>query len=54
MKLSEVDNLLLNMTAGLLPEDLSQDECQLLKEKYGEHWFTELGYSVVTHKLPKF
>jgi hypothetical protein len=44
MKLSRVDNLLLNMSAGLEPKDLTQEEVALLKHKFGEDWLFKLGY----------
>jgi hypothetical protein len=40
------------MTGGLLPEYLSQQECELLKEKCGENWFEKLGYSESKYKKP--
>lgn len=49
-----VNNLLMNMSSGLLPEHLSESDCQLLKEKFGTDWFTELGYDDVNYKRPKF
>jgi hypothetical protein len=44
MQIDEVDILLLNMKAGLLPKDLTESEVKLLEERYGSNWFTELGY----------
>lgn len=44
-QIDEVDNLLLNMKAGLLPKDLTESEVQLLEERFGKDWFTELGYT---------
>ena len=44
MNIDEVDILLLNMKAGLLPKDLTESEVLLLDERFGENWFTELGY----------
>lgn len=54
MELSELDNLLLNMSAGLLPEHLSQNEINLIEQKYGTNWFYELGYNDTEYKNPKF
>lgn len=54
MDISEVDNLLLNMTAGLLPEHLTKDECLLLERKYGKNWFNVLGYTEPDYKKPIF
>ena len=38
------NNLLLNMTGGLLPEHLQPDEIVQLKTRFGANWFNELGY----------
>lgn len=53
IEISEVGNLLLNMSGGLLPEHLSKDEVDLLVEEYGENWFCELGYDDSYNK-PEF
>lgn len=45
MQIDDVDNLLLNMKAGLLPKDLTESEVCLLEDRYGNDWFTELGYT---------
>ena len=45
MQIDDVDNLLLNMKAGLLPKDLTESEVRLLEDRYGNDWFTELGYT---------
>lgn len=44
MKLTKLENLLLNMSSGLMPEDLQKDEIELLIEEFGYNWFEELGY----------
>lgn len=44
MHIDEVDKLLLNMKAGLLPRDLTESEVFLLEDRFGKDWFTELGY----------
>lgn len=44
MKLSQTDNLLLNMSAGLLPKDLNKHEVSLLKRRLGTNWLLKLGY----------
>lgn len=44
-EISTVDKLLLNMSAGLLPENLDKEEVDILKERFGENWFNELGYN---------
>ena len=50
---TEVENLLLNMASGLLPEHLSKDDIELLVDKYGENWFTVLGYTEPEYKKPE-
>jgi len=52
-EISEVDNLLLNMSSGLLPKDLSASEVSLLESKYGENWFEKLGYSEPGYEKPQ-
>lgn len=42
--LDNIDSLLVLMSAGLLPKDLTEEEVQTLKEHYGEDWFSEMGY----------
>lgn len=44
---AEFDNLLLNMAAGLKPEDLSEHEVWLIKDSYGDDWKKTLGYDDV-------
>ena len=53
IEFTEVDNLLMNMGAGLLPENLSQREIDMLQNKYGADWFNELGYEEPKFKKPK-
>lgn len=50
--MDELGNLLMNMSAGLLPKDLSQDEIETLEDKYGPEWFGKLGYSEPTYERP--
>lgn len=52
MHISDIDNLLLNMSGGLLPENLSREEVNLLKKKYGESWFDVLGYKYPDYRKP--
>ena len=52
MMFDEIDNLLMNMSAGLLPEHLCVAEVNLLKQKYGENWFEKLGYTELAYKRP--
>lgn len=51
---TEVGNLLLNMSAGVLPEHLTKDEVELLEKEYGENWFEKLGYSEPEYKRSVF
>lgn len=50
--ISETDNLLLNMMSGLLPENLTKHECDMLKERFGNNWFIDLGYNDIEYKRP--
>lgn len=52
--ISEYENLLFNMSAGVLPEYLSKNEIEMLRLKHGENWFEELGYSEPEYKKPIF
>lgn len=54
MQIDEVDNLLLNMKAGLLPKDLTESEVRILEERYGSNWFTELGYDEWEYERSKY
>ena len=40
----ETNNILLNMSGGLLPENLSENEIKLLEQRFGKDWFHKLGY----------
>jgi len=42
--MGEFENIILNLMAGMQPDDLSEEEIEVLKEKYGEQWKQELGY----------
>jgi hypothetical protein len=53
-KIDEVSNLLMNMSGGLLPEDLSKEEVELMASEYGDNWFEKLGYTEPRYKKPKF
>jgi hypothetical protein len=48
-----VNNILLNMSGGLLPENLSKEEINILKKAFGKNWFTYLGYTEDKYKKPK-
>ena len=50
--MTPVENILWNMSAGLIPENLCRTECDLLKETYGPDWFEKLGYSEAQYKKP--
>ena len=54
IKINEVDNLLLNMQGGLLPESLSKKEIKLLENEYGKYWFKVLGYEEPKYKKPQY
>jgi len=51
-QIDKVTNLILNMQSGVLPEQLSSDEIELLRNKFGENWFYELGYNDNEYKNP--
>ena len=51
--MKEVDNLLLNLSGGLLPKDLQPDEVELLKKEYGDDWFEKLGYTEPEYEKPE-
>lgn len=53
-KIDEIDNILLNMSVGLLPKNLSKDEVELLKNKYGENWFNKLGYTEPKYERSRY
>lgn len=40
----ETTNILMNMSSGLLPQSLTQHECELVEERLGKNWFEDLGY----------
>jgi hypothetical protein len=42
------------MKAGLLPRDLTESEVFLLEERFGDDWFTELGYTEEKHDRSPF
>lgn len=52
--ISDLDNLLLNMSAGLLPENLDKEEVDLLESVYGKNWFHELGYTEDNYNRSKY
>lgn len=50
----DYENIVSNMSAGLLPEYLTQAEVAVLIEKYGDGWFEELGYNDKEYNRPQF
>jgi hypothetical protein len=52
MIISDIENLLLNMSSGLLPEYLKEKEVAMLVKRFGINWFEELGYDHVNYKHP--
>ncbi len=54
IKFTLLQNLLLNMACGLLPENLSVDEVKLLENEFGKDWFEYLGYLELDYKKPNF
>lgn len=53
IQFTDLANLLLNMSAGLEPKDLSAEEVNLLEANFGEFWFQKLGYSEPDYSKPK-
>lgn len=51
---SEIDNILLNLSSGLLPKNLSAHEVELLEKEFGKDWFERLGYKENEYEKPKF
>lgn len=49
---SEFENLLLNLSAGLKPENLSNEEISLMEANLGLEWFEKLGYSQPEYRKP--
>lgn len=43
-ELDSIDSLLVLMSAGLLPKDLTEEEAQTLRERFGDDWFVVMGY----------
>lgn len=48
----DVNNLILNMSGGLLPKDLQPDEIKALIKRYGNEWFEVLGYTEPDYTKP--
>lgn len=44
-EIDDLTNLLLNLSAGVHPKNLTEDEVEILKNEYGEDWLNELGYT---------
>jgi hypothetical protein len=52
--ITDLDNLLIQMKAGLLPEQLDIEEVNMLREVYGINWFNELGYTEDNYNRSKY
>ena len=52
--LDSTDSLLILMSAGLLPKDLTEEEVQTLQERFGEDWFTVMGYDEWSTERSKY
>ena len=52
IKFTTVQNLLLNMSGGLLPEELTPTEVNWLEKEFGAGWFEYLGYTEPEYKKP--
>lgn len=53
-KIGSVENLLLNLSGGLLPENLTSEEVKVLEKEYGPDWFEKMGYTEPEYKRPSF
>ena len=51
---SYAENILLNMSAGKLPEELKLNELEAISQEYGDNWFEDMGYTEPEYKKPKF
>ena len=49
-----IRNILLNLSGGLLPKDLTKEEVALLEEEFGEMWFYKIGYNEKKFEKPGF
>jgi hypothetical protein len=50
--ITPIQNLMMNLGSGLLPENLSDSEVELLEIKYGPDWFEKLGYNDESYNRP--
>ena len=48
------ENLYFNLISGLLPENLSESEVNLLKQNLGDNWFEDLGYHEPEYKRSRY
>jgi hypothetical protein len=48
----QLNNLIINMASGLLPNQLCGFEIDLLIREYGKNWFEKLGYTEPEYKKP--
>lgn len=50
-----VNDVLRRIQEGLRTQDLDQSEIELLQDRFGYNWFSELGYDKLSyHKEPIF
>ncbi len=49
-EIDDTTNLLLNLSGGLLPSQLTLDEVRMLETRFGKKWFDELGYDLTYEK----
>lgn len=49
-----LENLYCNMASGLLPENLTESEVNLLKQNLGDNWFKDLGYYEPEYKRSRY
>ena len=54
VEIDDLDALLINMKAGLLPKNLTESEVKLLEKRFGSSWFDELGYDDFIVERSKF
>jgi hypothetical protein len=53
LNLDTVTQLLIQFQCGLLPIELSKEECDLLSKEYTSDWFNVLGFDD-SYEKPKF
>lgn len=50
----KIVNILFNLSAGMLPKNLSREEVKVLEDHFGSEWFSEMGYKEDIHDKPTF